>query len=183
MKYAWVELNKIKDIAQGVPSAIYHPSIALNYTSLVPDNAEVMDNWDGFILTKYIPPVPIVPPEPPLGPRKDKVWEQIKKIRDIKTQTSGYTAGGKWFHSDTFSRTQHMGLVMLGANVPVGLQWKTMDGSFVTITPLFASQIFSAAVSSDLALFTYAETLKAQVYASISPENINITTGWPASYG
>ncbi len=182
MKYAWIELNKIKDIAQGVPSAIYHPNIALNYTSIVPDNAEVMDNWDGFILTKYIPPVPIVPPEPPLGPRRDKVWEQIKKIRDHKTQTSGYTAGGKWFHSDTFSRIQQVGLVMMGAGIPIGLQWKTMDGSFISMTQTLAGQVFSSAAASDQALFGYAETLKAQVYASSAPTSIDINAGWPLSY-
>ena len=40
-----------------------------------------------------------------------------------------------------------MGLVMLGDNIPAGLQWKTMDGSFVVMTPSLAQQVFAAAAT------------------------------------
>ena len=103
-------------------------------------------------------------------------WEAIKAIRDTKVQSGGYKAINKWFHSDTFSRTQQMGLVMLGASLPAGMQWKTMDGSFITMTPALAAAVFQAAASQDSLLFKHAEVLKAD-------SSLDINQGWPAVYG
>lgn len=108
------------------------------------------------------------------------IWERIKAERDRRIQEQGYVAGGKRFHGDTFSRTQQMGLVMLGANIPPGLQWKTMDGSFITMTTTLAQQVFAAAAASDIALFGHAEALRAQVNAAEDPSSVDITAGWPA---
>lgn len=102
-------------------------------------------------------------------------WASIKALRDAKTQTGGYQVGGNWFHSDTFSRTQQMGLVMMGAGMPPGLQWKTMGGTFVPMTPALAQQIFAAAAQQDAALFTHAEALKADLQADIA-------AGWPTTW-
>lgn len=102
-------------------------------------------------------------------------WTRIKALRDSKAQTGGYRVGTKWFHSDTFSRTQQMGLVMMGANVPAGLQWKTLDGSFVTMTPTLAGQIFAAAAAQDASLFAHAEALK-------QSQATDIESGWPATF-
>lgn len=128
----------------------------------------------------YVAPPPR--PPAPIADRRAARWEAIKTLRDLKTQTGGYTTGGKWFHSDIFSRTQQIGLVLMGAGVPGGLLWKTMDGSFVTMTATLAGQVFAAAAANDQALFTHAETLHAAVNAATDPASINITTGWPASY-
>ena len=114
--------------------------------------------------------------------RKAELWLEIKALRDAKIQSGGYQVAGKWYHSDTFSRTQQIGLVMLGASIPAGLQWKTMDGSFVTMTQSLAAQIFAAAAAQDIAVFARAEVLRAQVNASSDPGSIDITTGWPATY-
>ena len=110
-------------------------------------------------------------------------WEAIKAERDRRTQQGGYLAAGKWFHSDVFSRTQQIGLVMLGANLPQGLQWKTMDNSMVEMTQTLAAQVFGAAAASDTATFAHAETLRAQVYASDSPAEVDIDAGWPEVFG
>ena len=117
------------------------------------------------------------------GERVLEMWNAIKLIRDEKIQTGGYAVGGEWYHSDTFSRTQQMGLVMMGANIPSGLQWKTMDGSFVTMTQQLATDIFAAAAASDQALFAYAEQLRAQVEAAENPNDVDIYSGWPAVFG
>ncbi len=108
-------------------------------------------------------------------------WEEIKNIRDNKNQNGGFPAAGKWFHSDTFSRSQYLGMVLAGETLPAIL-WKTMDGSFVETTPALAQQIFSSAFIQDTNMFAYAESLKAQVYASLDPNSIDITTGWPETY-
>ena len=83
----------------------------------------------------------------------------------------------KWFHSDTFSRNQRLGLVIMAFAMPASLQWKTMDGTFVPMTPALAQQIFNAA-----ALFGYAEQLMKAVDESADPTSIAITTGWPVCY-
>jgi hypothetical protein len=115
-----------------------------------------------------------------------KIWEDIKNERNRRTQAGGYKVPvalvDKWFHSDTFSRTQQLGLVIAGVNAPAG-PWKTMDGSFVPMTPTLANQIFSAAASSDTALFKYAEQLRSAVNAAVDPTTVNIKIGWPLIFG
>lgn len=121
-------------------------------------------------------------PAPNLTALRAAHWEDIKRERDRRTQQGGYQVAGKWFHSDTFSRTQQMGLVMMGAGIPGGLQWKTMDGSFVTMTQTLASQVFSAAAASDAALFARAEQIKAAMEAD--PVNFSLASQtWPAVFG
>ncbi len=126
------------------------------------------------------------PPEVPLSDRRAALWEQIKATRDRLSDEGGYsvTVNGtpKWFHSDGKSKTQQLALVMLGANVPP-VQWKTMDGSFVIMSQALAGAIFQAALSMDMALFAHAESLKAQVDAAADPAAVDITAGWPATYG
>ena len=110
-----------------------------------------------------------------------KHWEVIKAERDRRTQQGGYQVAGKWFHSDTFSRTQQTGLVMMGAAIPENLQWKTMDGSFVTMTQSLAGQVFAAAAASDAAMFARAEQIKAAMESD--PVNFNLSAhAWPAVF-
>lgn len=116
-----------------------------------------------------------------LADRCAAVWERIKAHRDaVKTQ--GVQVGGNWFHSDDSSRIQQLGLVMMGANLPQNVQWKTMSGSFVTMTPTLAAQIFQATATRDMAVFAAAEQHKAGVWAAADPLAYNWQTGWPASY-
>lgn len=110
-------------------------------------------------------------------------WNRIKTERDRRIQQGGYKVGAKWYHSDTFSRTQQMGLVMLGANIPANTPWKTMDGSFVIMTQTLAGQIFGTAAASDIAIFSAAETHRVAMEASTDPAAYNFSGGWPTIYG
>lgn len=110
---------------------------------------------------------------------KGKMWEAIKAKRDNLTETGGYNVGLKWFHSDQKSRSQQLGLVLLGANIPDGLQWKTMDGSFIPMTAALAAQILAAGASSDQAIFAAAEAHKAAMEGSADPSAYDFSTGWP----
>lgn len=123
-------------------------------------------------------PIAVDPPPPTTA----EIWERIKAERDRRTQTGGYPAGGKWFHSDTFSRTQQIGLVMLSAGIPAGTMWKTMDGSFIEMTPSLAQQVFAAAAAQDLATFAAAEAHKAAMEAAADPAAYDFSTGWPAVF-
>ena len=68
MKYAWIENNKIRDIAHSNPEQIYHPDVAEFYSTQVPDDAT---NGDGWVNGQLVKPEP-APPAPP-APR---TWTQ-----------------------------------------------------------------------------------------------------------
>jgi hypothetical protein len=122
-------------------------------------------------------------PVPSVTQIKASKWEAIKAERDRRIQSGGYKVGPKWFHSDTFSRTQQMGLVMLGASIPANTPWKTMDGTTVTMTQTLAGQIFATAAASDIAIFAAAETHKAAMEAAADPAAYDFSGGWPRGFG
>lgn len=113
---------------------------------------------------------------------QESVWAKIKAIREEKIINGGHCVDGKWYHSDTVSRSQQTGLYLMGENVPVGFMWKTMDGSFVEMTQALAQKIFFAAAGQDSALFQHAEALRQQVKESATPEQVDIESGWPATF-
>jgi len=61
MKYAWIENDKIRDVAHSNPTEIYHPDVAAFYTTQVPDDAA---NGDGWVNGALVKPVPAPPPVP-----------------------------------------------------------------------------------------------------------------------
>ena len=117
--------------------------------------------------------------------RRAAVWEAIKAHRDRLSEQGGYlvTVGrvSKWFHSDQKSKTQQLGLLISGANVPP-VQWKTMDGSFVTMSPALAAAVFAAAAAQDIAIFGAVEAHRAAMLAAADPLAYDWRTGWPAVY-
>lgn len=121
-------------------------------------------------------------PTPSAEAVKANVWDRIKAERDRRTQTGGYKVSTKWYHSDQFSRSQQLGLVLLGANIPAGLKWKTMDGSFVTMTQQLVGQLLAAGAASDQAIFAAAEAHKAAMEASADPASYDFSGGWPATF-
>ena len=127
----------------------------------------------------YAPPV-----MPPIEQRRAAAWEAIKAERDRRTSL-GAKVGSHWFHSDQRSRTQQLGLVLLGANIPAGLQWKTLTTTpppvFVTMTTALAQNIVAATAANDTAIFTAAEQHRIALESSSDPENYDFSVGWPTS--
>lgn len=113
---------------------------------------------------------------------KSEMINMIKSYRDYLVVNGGYNVNGKWYHSDGLSRTQQLALVLLGGSLPAGIEWKTMDKTFVTMTPALAAQVFQAAVTKDTAVFAHSESLIAAIQAAVDPSIINIYTGWPENY-
>ncbi len=111
------------------------------------------------------------------------MWNRIKAERDRRKESGGFHVGTKWYHSDTASRIQQLGLVMMGAGIPPNLQWKTMDGTFITMTQTLAGQIFATAAASDMAVFAAAETHRVAMEASNDPSAYDFSGGWPAVFG
>jgi hypothetical protein len=115
-----------------------------------------------------------------------EMWTKIKVERD-RRQSGGFkveitTEIFKWFHSDPTSRLQQLGLVIAGAAVPE-IPWKTMDGSFATMTPTIAGLIFQAGLTLDTALFAIAEQHKYAMEQSAEPSLYDYSTGWPEMFG
>ena len=61
MKYAWIENNKVRDIAPGNPAEFYHPDVAAFYNTQVPDDAA---NGDGWVNGALVKPELLTPPTP-----------------------------------------------------------------------------------------------------------------------
>lgn len=124
---------------------------------------------------------PVLADQP--APTPAQIWERIKVERDRRTETGGYMVGTKWFHSDQKSRSQQLGLMLLGANIPPNTPWQTMDGTAVIMTQTLAGQILAAAAASDIAIFGVARQHKAAMEANADPSAYDFTTGWPLMYG
>jgi hypothetical protein len=89
----------------------------------------------------------------------------------------------KWFHSDADSRTQQLGLVALGNDIPSELLWTTMDGSTVTMTSTVANAILRAAAIADTTNFAIAKQHIEAMEASADPANYDHSQGWVQIYG
>jgi hypothetical protein len=119
---------------------------------------------------------------PNLQQIKDEVWRRIKAERDRRTEAGGCKVGSAWFHSDTKSRSQQLGLAFTMKSSIQGLLWKTMDGSFLDMTPALASEIVTASTASDQAIFAAAEAHKVALEKSEDPEDYDFSTGWPVIF-
>lgn len=116
--------------------------------------------------------------------KKDRMWVAIQNERTRRQNGGVFIPSiSKWFHSDQTSRIQQLGLVMMGSGLPTGIQWKTMDGSFIEMTPAIALSIFNAAATLDMTAFGVAEQHRAYMVASATPETYDFSAFWPAIYG
>jgi len=169
--FARIENGKVAERLDAEELPPFHPSLHWE-----PCAADVHEGWS-FDGTSFTPP-----PAPPIDQIKGRQWDAIKAERD-RRKAGGIKVGAKWFHSDDGSRIQQIGLVMMGASIPAGLQWKTMDGSFITITQALAGNVFAAAAASDQAVFAAAETHRVAMEASADPASYDYFGGWPKIYG
>ena len=122
-------------------------------------------------------PILVDPPKP----TQAEIWERIKARRDA-AKAGGVKVGDKWFHTDEASRIQHMALNMMGSGIPENLQWKTMDGTFVTMTQTLAGQVFQAVATLDMTAFAKAEEHRVAMEAAADPAAYDFSAGWPQTY-
>lgn len=125
-------------------------------------------------------------------------WEEIKAERD-RRKDSGFKVSGKWFHSDSDSKLQHLGnkdtardQISAGGSMPDSLldletgrqiAWKTMDGSWQALTCQLAFDIVRAGKAAEFAHHAAAETHKAAMAASGDPSAYDFSLGWPDIFG
>lgn len=132
------------------------------------------ENFDGSLTIAEKPAQQVI----------DVLWNQIKAQRDSVTENGGCQHAGYWFHTDVKSKQQQMALLMLGANIPGGLMWKTMDGTLAMMTQALAASLFAAQVAREQAIFAQAETMKASLanMTMAEFEAFDANSGWPAQY-
>lgn len=118
----------------------------------------------------------------PVAPTKEEMqtekWARIMHTRDNKI-TGGVQVNGKWFHTDTDSLVRYLALFAAGENIPKGIRWKTMDGSFVDVTPNLVRAVYSTAIAANNAIFQHAENLRAQMMTEENPAEFDVNLGWP----
>lgn len=112
---------------------------------------------------------------------RDRAWRIVQAERDRRKSNGVYVAGN-WYHSDDSSRIQQLALVMMGANMPAGIQWKTKSGTFVTMTPQLAAAIFQGTAAQDMAIFAAAEVHHVAILSSVTPSTYDYSGGWPPTY-
>lgn len=109
---------------------------------------------------------------------------KIKAKRDQITVDGGCLVQTKWFHTDAYSKQQQMALFIMGASIPAGLMWKTMDGSFIEMTQALAAELFATQVARESQIFYHAEALIAGMAGLDQTQLItyDINSGWPIKY-
>lgn len=119
-----------------------------------------------------------------LALNRAQAWLHIQEERNRRQAGGVFIASvNKWFHSDQTSRIQQLGLVMMGASLPTGIMWKTMDGTFIEMTQGIAASIFNGAATLDMMTFAVAEQHRAGMMAAADPASYNFSGFWPAIYG
>ena len=158
----------------GVPKGAVEVSDEV-FTRSIAERDGVWRKVSGEVVKQALPPAS-------LEVIRAEKWAAVKRERDRRCAEGGFKVAGKWFHSDSQSRIQQLGLVLLGAGIPAATMWKTMDGTFIEMTSSLAQQILAAAAASDRAIFASAETHRTAIYASADPASYDITAGWPLAF-
>jgi hypothetical protein len=126
-------------------------------------------------------------PQVPLAARQTQAWDRIQAERSRRL-AGGVKVGSHWYHSDADSQRQQLALVIMGANLPSGLPWKTKSAGslqspvYVAMTPALAAQIFSASTAAASAIHAAAESHRVAMLASAAPESYDCSAGWPPAF-
>lgn len=111
-------------------------------------------------------------------------WEKIKEIRTFKMNDGVLIQSiGKWFHTDPDSKQQIH--VMVTANV-IGMYkvtaWKTLDNTYVQLTPMLLLQVFGAMLENESRLFDIGKLHYESLYTSSDPVNYDPASQWPTTF-
>lgn len=137
--------------------------------------------WDG---------VAWVANSPTLAEKQAATWEKIMSERTrrenggvlVTVSAAGVTpAVTKWFYTVVTERLRYMGAARKGAAL-TPVQWKTMDGTFVTMDSTLVGAVIDAIEAADRTNFANAETHRTNMLAAADPTTYNYSTGWTAIY-
>ncbi|WP_241236045.1 DUF4376 domain-containing protein [Eikenella corrodens] len=91
---------------------------------------------------------------------------------------------GKWFQTDDATRLQYLALALesVTGGFKKPINWKTMDNSFLMLTPELLREIMQAMHDDEQADFINAEKHKAAMLKSENPLEYDYSGGWTANY-
>lgn len=113
---------------------------------------------------------------------RERVWEQIKNKRHDNLRGGVFVKSiKKWFHTNDESRAQYTFMRTL-PQLPDGLQWKTMDNSFITLTAALLDELSLTMLQNEQHDFAVAEQHRAKLWQSKTPESYNYAKGWTKTY-
>jgi len=102
MKYAWIENGRIRDLAEN-PTEQFHPDIASNYDTEVPDDVQNGWEWDGSVATEPAPPEVSVTPNPviritaPVSVAAGVAFDAIVNIIDLNDDSIFTELSGTYY--------------------------------------------------------------------------------------
>ena len=117
--------------------------------------------------------------------QQDEMWERIKDKRYDNLRHGVYAKSvGKWFQTDDATRLQYLALALesVTGGFKKPINWKTMDNSFLMLTPELLREIMQAMHDDEEADFINAEKHKAAMLKAEHPLEYDYSDGWTANY-
>ena len=114
-----------------------------------------------------------------------EVWERIKAKRYDNLRHGVYIKSvGKWFQTDDATRLQYLALALesVTGGFKKPINWKTMDNSFLMLTPELLREIMQAMHDDEQADFINAEKHKAAMLKAEHPLEYDYSDGWTANF-
>ena len=117
--------------------------------------------------------------------QQDEMWERIKAKRYDNLRHGVYIKSvGKWFQTDDATRLQYLALALesVTGGFKKPINWKTMDNSFLMLTPELLREIMQAMHDDEEADFINAEKHKAAMLKAEHPLEYDYSDGWTANF-
>ena len=117
--------------------------------------------------------------------QQEEVWERIKAKRYDNLRHGVYAKSvGKWFQTDDATRLQYLALALesVTGGFKKPINWKTMDNSFLMLTPELLREIMQAMHDDEQADFINAEKHKAAMLKAKNPMEYDYSGGWTANF-
>ena len=117
--------------------------------------------------------------------QQDEMWERIKAKRYDNLRHGVYIKSvGKWFQTDDATRLQYLALALesVTGGFKKPINWKTMDNSFLMLTPELLREIMQTMHDDEEADFINAEKHKAAMLKAENPLEYDYSDGWTANF-
>ena len=117
--------------------------------------------------------------------QQDEMWERIKAKRYDNLRHGVYAKSvGKWFQTDDATRLQYLALALesVTGGFKKPINWKTMDNSFLMLTPELLREIMQTMHDDEEADFINAERHKAAMLKAEHPLEYDYSDDWTANF-
>ena len=138
--------------------------------------------WDAKAKSWVLPPAVAVQIK---EQQQDEMWEQIKAKRYDNLRHGVYAKSvGKWFQTDDATRLQYLALALesVTGGFKRPITWKTMDNSFLQLTPELLREIMQTMHDDEEADFINAEKHKAAMLKAENPLEYDYSDGWTENF-